>query len=77
MSIQAPDRLAQLRRQVAAIELLVVHRQKYDAMRRARVNLIESARREGVTFREIGIALGITEGAVRAILRRSDEKAAA
>lgn len=79
MSIQAPDPLTQLRRQVAAIELLIAHRQKTEAMRRAQLNLIQAARREGVTNREIGHALGVTEGAIRAILRRATatEQAAA
>lgn len=69
MSVSAPDvevvKRAQLR--LHAIEILAAHRAHMDNELRTRSHIIGLAREYGVTWREIGEALGIPESTARSL----------
>lgn len=55
----------------AAIELLNCHRDAIERERRTRLVLIMAARNHGLTYEEIGSALGMTDAGVRLLVKRS------
>lgn len=55
----------------AAIELLQCHRDAIERERRTRLVLIVAARDHGLTYEEIGDALGMTDAGVRLLVKRS------
>jgi DNA-directed RNA polymerase specialized sigma24 family protein len=55
----------------AAIELLDVHRAAVEREKRTRLYLILAARDHGLTYEEIGDALGMTGAGVRLLVKRS------
>lgn len=55
----------------AAIELLKCHRDAIERERRTRLVLIMAARDHGLTYEEIGSALGMTDAGVRLLVKRS------
>ena len=50
-------------------------RQEHDQAKRSRLVSVEYAREAGLTFQEIGNLLGVTEGAIRMMLRRNKGEA--
>lgn len=62
------------RQQVAVRADLEETAQQLETAKFNRVHYIRKARQLGVTFTAIGDSLGITEGAVRALLVRSEQE---
>lgn len=58
--------------QTAALDLLAIHRDAMRRERRTRLHLVQAARRAGLTNQQIGTALGVTEAAVRFMVKRGE-----
>jgi len=56
-----------------ARDLLQLAAESYEQAQRNRVNFAKAARRHGITFRDIADAYGVTEGAIRKMLRRAED----
>ena len=69
MVTEHPD--AALRKR-QALAFLVESRKTLERAKRGRLHFIQLARTHGLTYVEIGDALGITEAGVRAILSRAE-----
>jgi DNA-directed RNA polymerase specialized sigma24 family protein len=82
-----PEPLTPLERaqhKASAIELLMMNRaeraeteEHLDKLKRATTYFVVLARQYGVTNQEIADVLGVTEGAVRALVKRAEKPAAA
>ena len=64
------EKSGEQRRRIAG-EFLLRARDDYERAKRTRLAYILNAREYGMTFREIGELLGLTEGGVRQIIARS------
>lgn len=62
--------VAKLRRKLIAVEHLELCAQKLTEAKRGRVQGILAARAHGLSCQTIGDALGLTEAAVRSIIKR-------
>lgn len=63
--------LTDIERRETLIRSLDVARQRYDAARSNRIELIFTARANKVSCHDIGVALGVTENTVRGLMKRA------